>query len=157
MDIGGYNQTFGGDGGITSTLLNEEDIIDIRTKKINFWSPQDVYKMYQNKISFATFDKVWNGKYYLDIMGDIYNDKKFLKFIEKVLKQRMNIEKNNTDINVILDIRQRKLNGEKRKDVLNIYNNMSPNTFDGIWYNKYYKEIQPNNLEYIKILRRPII
>ena len=116
---------------------------------MKYYSPKEVYEEYKDKISFATFDKIWNGKYYLDIMGDIYQDKEKLKDIEHILKQRMNLEKNGMQVQWILDIRNRKNNNEKRKDVMLLYQQIKEGTFDGIWYNKYYKEINQENKEYI--------
>lgn len=146
----GYNQTKGGDGDISDNrLINEEDIINIRTQKINYISPTEVYEQYKNKMTFATFDKIWNGKYYLDIMGEIYQDKQKLREIEHVLKQRMNLKKNGLKVEWIIDIKERKNNNEKRKDVMSLYPQIKEGTFDGIWYNKYYKEVYKENKEYI--------
>ena len=65
----------------------------------------------------------------------------------------MNLEKSPLTIDIILDIRQCKINGLKRAEILKKYPHISSNTIDGIWYNKYYKEITPNNTEYVKLLR----
>ena len=146
----GYNQTKGGDGDISDNrFVTEQDVIDIRTRKIAYESPMEVYESYKNKITFPTFDKIWNGKYYLDIMGNIYEDKEKIKYIEHILKQRMNLEKNNMKIEWILDIRKRRKNGEQRKNVMILYPQIKEGTFDGIWYNKYYKEITEDNQDYI--------
>lgn len=151
----GYNLTKGGDGySIRYSLISEEDIINIRKKKMQYYSPKEVFLLYQHKISWGTFDKIWNGKMHSEIMNEIYQDKEKLKFIERVLKQRMNLSKSGLSVDIILDIRSRRIKGQQRKDVMKLYPEIAEGTFDGIWYNKYYKEIIPNgNQEYINLLR----
>ena len=87
----GYNATKGGDNySIKYSLISNEEIKDIRTRKIKFQSPTAVFELYKNKISWATFDKIWNGTLHPEVMSEIYQNKENLKFIERVLKQRMN-------------------------------------------------------------------
>lgn len=154
----GYNQTIGGDGDISdSRIIKEEDIKNIRIRKMNYASPTDVFNDYKNTMTYSTFNKIWIGKYYTDIMGDIYQDEDKIKYIEKVLKQRMTLAKNNMEIDWIIDIKRRRANGEQRKDVMTLYPQIKTGTFDGIWYNKYYKEITEDNKDYINIIKHEIM
>lgn len=150
----GYNLTKGGNSfSLRYTVVTPQQVIDIRTRKLNFESPKKVYEDYQNLISWATFNKIWNGALHADVMPEVYQDTEKLKMIERILKQRMNLEKSPLTIDIILDIRQCKINGLKRAEILKKYPHISSNTIDGIWYNKYYKEITPNNTEYVKLLK----
>ena len=148
----GYNLTEGGDSSTIKRLLTEEEIIDIRKRKLLIQSPRDVYQDYKDKISWALFDKIWNGSLYTTIMPEIYQNKEKLKFIEHILKQRMNLIKSPLTIDIILDIRKMTANKISRADILKKYNNISPNTLDGIRYFKYYPEITLENEKYIKFL-----
>lgn len=78
----GYNMTPGGDGGSVKGIhaglkskqakLTKEDIIDIRTDYKNLVLKQDSYKKYKDKISLATFSRVWNNQTYKEIMQEVY-------------------------------------------------------------------------------------
>lgn len=153
----GYNNTKGGDCFTPiPSLITEKDIENIRIRKMNIESPLDVYQDYKENISWGTFDKIWNGKSYHYIKPEFYKDKEKLKYIEHILKQRMNLAKSPLTINIILDIRSMVKNKISRKNILEKYNYISKNTIDGIIYNKYYKEIQIENKDYIKILSTTI-
>ena len=83
----GYNLTKGGDSfSLRYTIVTPQQVVDIRTRKLNFESPKKVYEDYQNLISWATFDKIWNGALHADIMPEVYQDTEKLKMIERILK-----------------------------------------------------------------------
>lgn len=141
--LNGYNATVG--GGSTANKYNnitKEDIINIRTRKMKVESPTLVYKDYEDKISFGNFDKIWNGYYYSEIMPEIYNDRDKLKEIESILKRGENKFSAKLIEAEVIDIRKRRKNKEKRKDVYLLYKDkISIYGFDGVWYNKKWKYI----------------
>ena len=153
----GYNLTEGGDSSTVKKILTEDEIKDIRKRKMLIQSPRDVYQDYKDKISWALFDKIWNGILYSNIMAEIYEDKEKLKFIEHILKQRMNLIKSPLTIDIILDIREMTKNKKSRAEIINKYKNISPNTLDGIRYLKYYPELTLDNKEYIKFLTGDLV
>lgn len=78
----GYNESEGGDGGSSKghcqgtkngrALLNEEDVIFIRTQFQKGSSRQDCYKKFKDKISLSGFSRVWNGITWTHIMPEVY-------------------------------------------------------------------------------------
>lgn len=76
-------------------------------------------------------------------MPELYQDKKFLKELEKNLKRGENHSSAILSEKEVIDIKTRRKNGEKRKDVFQNYKEkITINGFDGIWYNKKWKHIQ---------------
>ena len=78
----GYNESLGGDGGSVEghcqgslngrALLNEEDVIKIRTLYSNGISKSKCYKLFEDKISLGGFTNVWNGRNWKHIMPEVY-------------------------------------------------------------------------------------
>jgi group I intron endonuclease len=54
----------------SSSKLNEEEVLDIRTKKKNNLRFKDVYKDYSDKITKSCFSNAWTGKTYKNIIVD---------------------------------------------------------------------------------------
>ena len=150
----GYNLTKGGDEYSISRKMSDEEIMDIRIAKINYRSKEPIFEQYKHKISWATFCKIWEGTLYPDIMKEIYEDKALLQQIEHVLKQKMNLRKSSLTVDTIVEIRQKRQNGQTRSATMKEYPDIKPSTFDSIWYNKHYQEVQPGNEAYISILRQ---
>lgn len=76
----GYNLTAGGEknqwDGNPASKLTFDDVVNIRTKFAECkLSKKECWKLYyRNKISFSTFDKVWNGRTWQDIMPEVYTE-----------------------------------------------------------------------------------
>lgn len=140
----GYNETLGGNSSFNqSKNLTEQNVIDIRKRKQNGESPTKVFLDYENLIKYSTFQKIWQGEYFKQIMPELYQDKKFLKELEKNLKRGENHSSAILSEKEVIDIKTRRRNGEKRKDVFQNYKEkITINGFDGIWYNKKWKHIQ---------------
>ena len=73
----GYNCTVGGDQQATGSyngraILTEEDINIIRTAYANHERRKDVYKNFEDKISFSTFANIWDGSSLHHIMPDVF-------------------------------------------------------------------------------------
>ena len=140
---GGYNLTPGG-GSAHNAFINisEQDIIDIRTRKIKPESPTAVYADYEDLIPQSVFHKIWTGEHYPQIMSEIYRDKDRLKEIERELIRGENKFCAILTEQDVINIRTAKKNGEKRGNVYLLYKDkISIHTFDGVWYGKKWKHI----------------
>lgn len=148
----GYNASLGGDGGSPKghcrhetngrACVTEEDVIKIRTKFAEGISKRECYKLVQDKITYYGFTGIWSGKTWSDIMPDVYTQEN----IERNAKIGYSVDqtKHRTlDSKEVLDIRQRKQLGESRIQVYQDYQGkISSSSFDGIWYNRTYREIK---------------
>lgn len=71
----GYNATRGGpriyDG---NPKLSIEDVIAIRQAYANHKNRQEVYKLYQEKITFDGFCHVWDGSRWKDVMPEVFSE-----------------------------------------------------------------------------------
>ena len=148
----GYNETPGGDGGSLKghcqgssngrAKLTEEDVIKIRTLYAQGISKANCYKMFKNKITEGGFTRVWSGRTWTHIMPEV--------FTEENKKRNENLGKSNNGAKnrrkfteeQVLAIRSRRDNLESNSEVYKDYINIGTKaSFDGIWYNKTYKNI----------------
>ena len=148
---GGYNASLGGDGGSPKghckhetngrALVSEEDVRKIRTLFSQGISKRDCYKIVQDKISNFGFTGIWSGRTWQDIMPEVYTQNNIDRNAK--LGYSVNQDRNRlfTDTDV-KQIRQRKIQGESRIQVFKDYQNIaSLSAFDGVWYDRTYKEI----------------
>lgn len=77
----GYNETIGGDGGLTCNMrkaigkLTDEDVKQIRTYYQECkYSARKVYSFYQDKISRRGFNAIWQGYNSPQIMPEVFTD-----------------------------------------------------------------------------------
>ena len=68
--IGGNQQSIGENNG--RAKLTEQDIIKIRKAYAEHKKQKDVYKEFQNIISFGYFQRVWQGQSWSYIMPEVY-------------------------------------------------------------------------------------
>lgn len=124
--------------------LSMEDVKDIRTRYNNKERCKDVWKLYQNKVGWSGFSKVWKGETWKNIMMDVYTEEN--KNFHKRNTGQTGIENGRSVVNEkdVLNIRIRKKNGESRQQVYQDYQKtgLSQGGFDDIWYNKHWKHIQ---------------
>ena len=143
----GYNLTDGGDTppklvGISNpnSKLTEDEIWDIRERYSKMEEKKEVYKIYSNRISINTFSDIWIGKTWKHIHYDVYTE-------ENKNKQRLNFKRDkfqnsNFTKEDVLRIRDLRKMGYQRSEVIKQYNFINVNTFNDIWYNKTFKEIE---------------
>lgn len=146
----GYNENLGGDGGSLKghcrgsqngrAKLTEEDVIKIRTIFKEGSSKKDCYELFKDKITESGFARVWLGKTWTHIMPEVYT-KENIERNAKLGKGQSGIQHRLCDNETILQIRQRKINGETFGQVYKDYTNINKNTFQDIWLNKTYKEL----------------
>lgn len=147
----GYNESPGGDGGSVKghckhetngrALLTEQDVRLIRTKFAEGISKRDCYLFVKDKISYYGFTQVWSGKSWSDIMPEVYTEEN----IKRNARLGWSVDQSNKRllaIEEVQDIRKRKQNGESPKRVYQNYQHqLSKSSFDGVWYNKTYKDV----------------
>ena len=144
----GYNITSGGDGHDSGEKhpnhkLTKIDIINIRTRYAKHERKSEVEKDYIDKIGPSGFRKVWQGITWPDIMPEVYTE------------ENIEFHKHNTGCpgskngrallneSQVLEIRQRKKNGE---DILKVFVDYIPTgikytSFCKIWYNRNWKHV----------------
>ena len=144
----GYNESPGGAVGMLcrdenhpNHKLTREDVIIIRTYYKNLARKKDIYSLFNERINFTGFHKIWNCATWKDIMPEIYTE------------ERRNYHKHNTGNagetngrattteDVVKEIRIQQKNGKSRDNVKKQYPNLSKGCFDGIWYQKTWKNI----------------
>lgn len=137
----GYNVDYGGENHWKSEL-SEEDVVDIRERYNNHESKRNVYIDYKNKIGLYGFSKVWNGYTWKKIIMEVYTpeNKKYHKFNTGSSGETNSRTKLTND--QVIDIRKRKNNNEKSKDVYNDFKDyLTYESFLNIWYNCNWKNI----------------
>lgn len=121
----GYNETIGGDGGITVKSprktygkLTEEEVIYLRKRYLECKYPATYIWQceFKEKITRRGFQAIWLGENAKDIMPEIFtheNKQKQIKLsraYEGVLRRRINLEEKNK-------IKERIFNGENPKTI----------------------------------------
>lgn len=83
LSQGGDNQSVGENNG--RALLNEQDIINIRTLRANFKTKNEVYKLYEDRITLNGFTDIWQGRRWHHIKVDgVYSEE--IKDFQKSLR-----------------------------------------------------------------------
>lgn len=161
----GYNMTNGGDGGPKmlndknpNSKLSVEDVIYIRNAYNFRKNKMDVYEQYKNIITINTFNDVWQGKTWRNILPEVYTEENIKFHSENYDKMS---SKNNIRVvsdEEILFIRNEKNKGIlTRKQVKELFPHINENTFYDIWTEKTFKHIvssiENNNIKYKRIPR----
>lgn len=147
----GYNESKGGDGGSEKghcqgtsngrALLTEEDVIKIRTLYKNGISRAECYSLFKDKITESGFGRIWLGQTWSHIMPEVYT-KENKKRNESLGKASPAKKRRLFNEEQVKEIRRRRDNLESNSIVYLDYANIaSKSSFDGIWYNRTYKEI----------------
>lgn len=148
----GYNETYGGEWGSRKghcsgtnngrALLEEKDIIDIRTRYNQLERSKDVYKDYENRITHGAFLRIWRGDTYKNIMNEVYTEKNKIQH-RKIDKAIRGEEQTRSKWNrqLVKEIRDRKNKGERPSKVYRDYSTIgSKSSFDDIWYNRNWRD-----------------
>ena len=145
--IEGYNLTEGGQqNGFPTRQIKDKDIIlKIRERKLQGENYSDVRKDYLN-ITDGVFKRVWQDQAYNEIVPKNYTPENIEK-AKRMSKRHISAARKNSKMTeeLVLQIRTDKMNGMKRQEGYNKYKEYftSLNGFDGIWYNKRWKDTQP--------------
>lgn len=75
----GYNCNYGGKSQCVGPYngrakLSEEDVIEIRTAYNNHLRQRDVYEKYKDKITWYSFQSVWQGQCWSNIMPEVFTE-----------------------------------------------------------------------------------
>jgi group I intron endonuclease len=142
----GYNETIGGDNfGTWARKVNNEDVLNIRKRRLQCENFSDVYNDY-SYIAEGTFKDIWQGTTYKEIKPEdfTYNN---LEKAKKISKRNVSAKRKNSKMTekLVLQIRTDKKDGLSRKEGYLKYKEYfsSISSFDGIWYNQRWKDIQP--------------
>ena len=146
----GYNESEGGDGGSIRghcqgsengrAILNEQDVIYIRTKFKEGCSRQECYELFKNKITLGGFARIWNGLTWQHIMPEVYTKENILRN-ESLGKSKNNRKKLLTD-DEVRQLRQWRKEGVTYSEIVKKLNNkISLSTAKDIGNYRTYKEV----------------
>lgn len=121
--------------------FSEDDVRKIRDLKQSGVCRQEAYEQYQ-WINLNTFNDIWYYHTFPNIISTL--DKQPTKYIRRN-QDGINNHMSKFTTEQIIDIRLRKHNGEKMKDVYKLYPFVCKESFRKIWNNKTYKGIGITN------------
>ena len=120
--------------------LTEEDVKIIRQAYNNHCKQKDIYKQFEDKISFNYFQNVWNGKSWSHIMPEVFTAENKQYYINKNSVGEKSFSAKLTD-NEVQVIRQRYVN-ESAKVIYDDYKTkVSYQTFQQILWGRYYSHL----------------
>lgn len=154
----GYNITPGGSGFGSSqdhpkSLLNEEQVFQIREMLLSGYNRGEAYKefLFKNKnlkLSLHAFSDIWKGYRYKDIHYDVYNLSK--RDIQNLRFKR----KYGVDISIIEEIMKYKENGKTLTEVFDIYKSIFKfSIFRDIFYERIWKIPKKSSNKPISVVR----
>ena len=136
------------DGGLRDVIgshnpnakLTEEDVKKIRIAYNNHKKQKEIYQDYKDKITFESFQRVWQGKSWSHIMPEVFTEenKQYYKTEQSKGEQGTSAKFTNEEV---VKIRQRYVN-ESAKNIYNDYKDkVSFQTFQQILWGRYYSEL----------------
>lgn len=145
----GYNSTLKTNGGCSvnemhpNSKLTNQEVREIRTDYQNGILRQDSYKKFSDKISFATFENIWRGTSWCNIMPEVYTEesKKYQKSIGE-MNRKTKAPHYKEIADVVCEIRR--LYCEEKmsaSEVFDEFNFLNRSTFNDIWYGRTYPEL----------------
>jgi len=135
---GGDQQTIGENN--SRSKLTEEDIIEIRKAYNNHEKQKDVYKKYENIISFGYFQNLWQGRAWSHVMPEVFTKENREYYIYENSKGENGASAKFTDDEVI-QIRKRYVN-ESAKNIYKDYKDrVSFQSFQQILWGRYYSNL----------------
>ena len=146
----GYNITQGGAGGPImygkhnpQSVVSEEDVAYIRQCYKNGVYKIDCYNALLEKchLNFNTFNSIWAGRSYKNIMPEVFTEENRLKHRELAFKKRTPKHCNKVK-DFALEIRLLQKQGYKYSEIRDRYSFINVNTFNDIWCNRTFKYIQ---------------
>lgn len=141
----GYNCSEGGDQQSVGenngrSKLTEEDIINIRKAYANHEKQKEVYKNYENIISFNHFQNIWQGRVWSHIMPEVFTEENKKYYIYQNSLGGNGASAQFTDEEVIA-LRKRYVN-ESAKEIYKDYQDrVKYQTFQAILWGRTYKNL----------------
>ena len=120
--------------------LTEEDVITIRKAYNNHCKQKDVYKQYQDKITFQSFQNLWQGRSWAHIMPEVFTEENKQYYKTETGKGELGPGAKLSN-NEVINIRKRYVN-ETAKSIYNDYKDrISYQTLQQILWGRYYSEL----------------
>ena len=141
----GYNKN---EGGLTDVIgshnpnakLTEEDVKNIRKAYNNHCKQKEIYENYKDKITFQSFQNLWQGKSWAHIMPEVFTEENRQYYKTEQSKGGNGASAKFTNEEVIA-IRKRYVN-ESAKDIYKDYKDkISYQAFQQILWGRYYSEL----------------
>lgn len=123
--------------------LTEKDVIDIRTRYNNHERCKEVEKLYFDKIGHNGFSKIWKGQTWKHIMPQAYTEENKNFHLHNTGQKGSENGRSKLTEEIVYEIRVRKKNGEKIKDVYEDYKflNITFGSFQNVWYGCNWKHV----------------
>ena len=118
--------------------FTEEDVRKIRDLRQSGYCPLEAYEQYK-WINKNTFNDIWYMRTFPHIKSNL--EKKKTKYIRNFNQSGTNNKMAKFTKEQIIDIRKRKENGEKIKEVYKLYSFVCMQSFRRVWNNQTYKNI----------------
>ena len=141
----GYNCSAGGDQQSTGenngrSKLTEEDVRKIRVAYNNHLKQKDVYKEFENIITFNNFQNIWQGRSWSHIMPEVFTEENKEYYMYKNSCGSNGIKAQFSDKEVI-EIRKRYVN-ESANEIYKDYKyRVKYQTFQAILWGRSYKNL----------------
>lgn len=122
------------------TKLTNEDVAFIRECYDNHLRRKDVYKMFEDKISFSGFASIWDGSTWQNIKMDVYTleNKNFYKYHAT---DGSNSDNSKFTDEEVLEVRQRYVTEDAKSIFKDYQNRCSYNTLQQILWGRTYKNL----------------
>lgn len=141
IEPGGKNSTKSQGMDNHSAILTNSDVFEIRECYKNLQTRASTYLKYKDKISLNGFIDVWLGKSWKYIHMDVYKEQ--IKQYQKNNFDRLTNHKKVVTENEVKEIRDLRNLGElTKKEVETRFPHINKNTFNDIWYNNTFLNIQ---------------
>ena len=142
----GYNMTAGGEDNQGDShpkhKLEQKDIEDIRTRYNNLERRKDVYDLYKNRIGESGFSKIWKGETWKHIMPEVYTKENKEFHLHNTGNKGSSNGRSKLSEQDVQNIRLRKKNNEKVRDVYEDYKNkLTFGSFSNVWNYQNWKNI----------------
>lgn len=116
--VGGDQQSIGENNG--RAILTEKEVMLIRKAYNNHERRKDVYKNFNDKISFHTFSRIWDGTQWSHIMPEVFTEENKLYYSRKATNGGLSVSACFTNKEVI-QMRRRYVN-ETAREIYKDYN-----------------------------------
>ena len=144
-NVNNYNFSLGGDFNSRGenngrAILREEDVIIIRRAYMEHKRRRDVYKLFEDKISFNSFSRIWDGTSWTHIMPEVFTEENKLFYSRKATNGELSMTSSFTNEEVIFLRNQYVL--KSAKELYKDYSNRcSYQSFQQILWGRTYKEL----------------
>lgn len=136
--LGGNQQSTGSNNG--RAILTEDEVKIIRRAYANHLRRKDVYKQFENKISFSTFANIWDGTSWSHIMPEVFTEENKKYYMTESTNGENSYYAKFSNEEVV-QLRERYVT-ENAKDIYNDYKDRcSYNTLQQILWGRTYKNL----------------